>query len=221
MDVWGTDLRMRLPSANVDAMRREIGLAAQEFMQKATVFRTWLTAQIDSSDPVFDFANVEVVANQTGLDWGGLRGLYLHKAALEDGTEIKLLPCSPRATWTLPTGRPTKAFVREVPGFVELYPTPTEDMAGQWVMLLASLVLKQPVSAVPSELADWNYDTLLDGATARMMAHPKRPYSDAQLAQYYLRRFRNGMRTAVNEAKARWSEAEYPISLRSDWACKR
>lgn len=221
MELWGTDLRMRLPGSDNDAMRRELGRTVQEFLQNALVFKTWLTAQIDKNNPVFDFANVAVTPNPSDAQWGGMRGLFLHKVVLESGLQMKLVSSPPQMIWVGLTGSPVKAFVREVPGFFELYPTPPDEMDGQWVALLASLVLKQPIYAVPSFLGDWNYDVILDGATARMMSHPKRPYSDAKLAEYYLRRFRNSMRLAVNEAKARWSEADYPASLHSDWADKR
>lgn len=221
-DIWGSDLRVRLPSADGGAIDREIANAVQEFVQQSGVMILEVTQDIVGDQALYEFSTIPTEHIPTTTPFNGIRGLYCHAVRLENGDYLRINQHRPRGAFSTPaqTGKPTVAHVPSWPGTVELFPVPNESLDGQKLTVVTSAIFLRPVVSVPEIIHGWYYEAILDGATGRMMSHPKRPYSDPRLAQYYLRRFRNQMRVAADEAKRKWSNAESEFRFNPSWAHK-
>jgi hypothetical protein len=57
------------------------------------------------------------------------------------------------------------------------------------------------VPLMPDALFKKYFSPLLDGVLGRLMAQPNKSYSDAKMADYHLKRFRNGIAKARVEAQ--------------------
>lgn len=222
LDTWGTAIRVRLPSADDDAIVQELVNTIQEFAQKSGALPVRLTQDFVPGQAQYDFSLIPTTYTPAAAAFGGLRGLYCHAVQLPDGRYIPLVQNRPGPAYASPAQRgvPQAAFVPTWPGTVELFPAPDDSLAGQKLAVWTSVAFIRPVSSVLQLLSDFSYEAVLDGATARMMNHPKRPYSDTKLAEYYLRRFRNAMRVATDEAKRHWSNADTEFSFNPDWSSK-
>ena len=218
-DVWGTDLRMRLPSADSGAIDREVANTVQEFLQRSGALALTLDMDVTPGQDVYSYNTVPTQQIPIDLSFGGATGLYCHQIRLEDGSILRLSDHRPRNLITS-SSSPTVAWNSGLAGQFQVYPTPSSAMAGQKFICLLTLIMKSPISSVPEHVATWYYDVILDGATGRMMSHPKRPYSDPKLAVYYLKRFRNGIRVAIDEAKRGWMNADSSFLYNQDWSRK-
>lgn len=69
------------------------------------------------------------------------------------------------------------------------------------VALVCNAVDGNALPTMPAWIALKYMDVLVDGLLSRMMAHPRKAYSDAQLAVYHGRRYRNAMAIARVEAR--------------------
>lgn len=216
-DVWGTDLRMRLPSADDDAIAYEVRNTIQEFLQQSGALALDLLIDVVPGEDTYDYKDVDATYSPSNVSFGGLEGLYVHQIKLEDGSYLRLQDYVP---YPLAAGAsvPRVAWSAGQLGSVRVYPAPGETMAGQQMEFKTTLILVRPISTVPAALAAGYFDVILDGATGRMMSHSKRPYSDPKLGEYYLRRFRNGMRVATDEAKRGWMNAESSFLFNQDWS---
>lgn len=98
------------------------------------------------------------------------------------------------------TGTPVSWFLGPAPNQVTLWPTPDQTEAD---VLTARVVLN--ILPTATDLPDFayihHYDALLDGVLGKLYSHPAKPYSNATLAQYHLRRFQNGIGVATGQAK--------------------
>lgn len=85
------------------------------------------------------------------------------------------------------SGTPTSYAVL-TPGYISLYPTP-EDTESD--ILSVRVSLKPTVTATTVEgflYTDW-LDAIISGTLARLMAIPKKNWTDVQLSQFYLRKY--------------------------------
>jgi hypothetical protein len=96
----------------------------------------------------------------------------------------------------------------EIPGRIRLLPTvnTAESRA------LAPFVALGPVrpfdDQVPEHFSQVHFDVILDGAASKLMGQQDKPYTNIITAQYYARRFRNGMAAARDMARKQFTTAE-------------
>jgi len=117
------------------------------------------------------------------------------------------------------TSHPTRLFVTsEDAGLVVVHPVPTEDMEGA-VVITVCLTVK-PTSCNPQDptglkvpdifVRRW-FDTITNGAIGTFMVQHDKPWSNAQLGQYYLQKFRRGIAVAREESKAGHANSVRPF----------
>lgn len=71
---------------------------------------------------------------------------------------------------------------------------------------------------LPESLGVQHYQTIIDGVLGHMYKQPSKPYSNASLAQYHLRRFRNGMQKARINTRKGFSTAGLPWGFPKSWS---
>jgi hypothetical protein len=201
-------------------MGQEIRNAADELVKSSGLLRQDLELDIDPGEISYPFKTIPVsYTPMEDASFSGLQATYAHYVRLADGSYVGLRDWRPGGSVRVNPGVPRHAFSSSF-GVMELVPPPSDAMNGQKFYINATLTLVRPISWVPAMLAETSYETILDGATGRMMSHPKRPYSDVKMAEYYLRRFRDGIRTAANDVKVRWSNAESTFQYNPDWSSR-
>ena len=101
-----------------------------------------------------------------------------------------------------PVAHPTAyAGDSEVPGKFTLFPPVNKDLP-KCLRPYVALTLSEPWNGVvPMTFQRFHFDKILDGATGRLMGQPGKPYTNPKLAQYHLRRFRNGISQARDMAR--------------------
>lgn len=67
-------------------------------------------------------------------------------------------------------------------------------------------VTRDTIPIVPYQIVERYLEELEHGLLARMMAQPKKPYTDTAMARFYMQRFRSGASRAYNEMKAGHTE---------------
>ncbi len=217
-EVWGQPARARLPAADDGAIAIELDGVLHEFVKNSLCLLAEKELVLEAGKADYPLNPFTVTTNPLEAEWAGAKALYTHRVEYaEDSRPLRLLDGRPSGVSSNYSGGPLVAYCPE-PAVVQFYPTPTESEVGKVYRAWASLTLVRPVEWVPEILADYYYDGILDGISARMMTHAKRPYSDPKLAEYYMRRFRNAMRTAKDETMRRWSNAESSFRFNRDWS---
>lgn len=92
------------------------------------------------------------------------------------------------------------------PGVIELRNKPSTGIDNG---LIAAVALKpKQCGTIPEETVTYDFDTILDGVTGRMYMMPDRPWSNSPQAQYYLKRFRQGMSRARVRVRSQYTTAD-------------
>lgn len=95
----------------------------------------------------------------------------------------------------------------EIPGKFTLLPPVDRDISKALFPYVA-LTMKEPWDErVPYTYQRYHFDKILDGATGRLFSQPGKPYTNPKMAQYHLRRFRNGMAQARDMAQRQFTTA--------------
>ncbi|RKX47794.1 MAG: hypothetical protein DRP64_00060 [Verrucomicrobia bacterium] len=95
----------------------------------------------------------------------------------------------------------------EVPGKFTLLPTVDRDI-DDCMYCYVALTMKEPWDGrVPYTYERYHFDKILDGATGRLFSQPGKPYTNPKMAQYHLRRFRNGMAQARDMAQRQFNKS--------------
>lgn len=95
----------------------------------------------------------------------------------------------------------------EVPGKFTLLPAVDRDLERALFPYVA-LTMKEPWDGrVPYTYERFHFDKILDGATGRLFSQPGKPYTNPKMAQYHLRRFRNGISQARDMAQRQFTKA--------------
>lgn len=98
-------------------------------------------------------------------------------------------------------------------GTLQLYPTLLGDTANnEGIVPIVSLGFDNPSNTmdldnVPMVFQRLWYDVILDGCVGRLMSQQDKPYTNPALAQYHVRRFRNGISRARDEARRQFNTA--------------
>ena len=202
MDVWQTDITLRVPGADPAAIEIELKGALREFYR-------WSGSWIRKLAPL----NIKTDKSQYDFNPAGdnERILYTLRADIS-GLPVRLIDKQPpsgvwpgRGVWLVSTG------------LAQIFPTPTEDIDDGLEMVVSLTFDKVDCHQVPEYVQVQWFDTILDGATGRLMQHVKRPYTNPTMALYYGRRFRNGMKEARDVARRSWGFAESGWQFPSSW----
>ena len=201
-DTWIEAAAPQMGGCPLVTMQQEWLSSAREFFIRSTCWRMTLA-------PISILAatdTYEVVSGFTSVDIN-----YIHQVSITD----RYLSPSAQHTVVLASQdseTPTQ-YSCPVPDTLQLWPMPTKNIDS--MIVVASLV---PTSfddaAMPDYLLTQFFEPLLDGMLGRLMNYKNKPYSNAEGAQYHLRRFRSGMARVranaihgLNESENIW---QYP-----------
>lgn len=191
---WLDSLRSALSGADDSAIQLSLGNAVREFCTQSGAF-------IDELGPTsFTTSTTYNIRTQTSGDV-----MWVH-SVIDADTRLPypLLLAGQRYTHNLTT----PAVYVHSPGLLEFTSLP--DTSGFYTT--ASLIprkLDVPEDVkLPDEFASAYFEAIYDGTMGRMMSQHKKPWSNAVLAQYHLRRFRNGMNQARDVTRRRFANAE-------------
>ena len=228
--VWVRSAMVRLPGADRDAVSQELGSAIHEFVRKSNCLVVRYEIPLEADVAQYSLSPIPTIANEGQADFAGLDGTFLHYVDIP-GFELRLYPRDydpSRLLWNVTSSHHPLACWCPTPSKVALFPAPAASLAGQNMEVCVSASLRRRYDTaspdvpmfptVPTFLAQHYFDPILDGVTGRMMSHAKRPYSDPRLGVYYLKRFRDGMRVATDEALRKWSSSESSFMFNRDWS---
>lgn len=90
-----------------------------------------------------------------------------------------------------------------MPGEVELgtLPTAAETFTATIALTVADPADSEGFPVIPSWILGKYSTELEDGVIGKLMSQPNKPYSNATLAVYHMRRFRGGISLAISEAR--------------------
>jgi hypothetical protein len=219
IDVWGQSLRARLPGADPGAWALELESTVEEFCKRSLCLIQELEIPYVAEQGVYALNPVTTTVEPIDSPWGGVHALYVHFLHFPDDPRRHIphdrYPSPVRDSIGVPV-----AFWVPSPAEIEVIPAPSSELAGRTMRVTTSLIPKRPMKWMPEMISDYYFEVILDGALGRMLSHPKRPYSDPQLAAYHMKRYRNGMREAKDESLRRWGNAEIPPIYNSEWSWK-
>lgn len=180
LDLWQKALQARLSGATEGLVRCELNAAVREFYLQSNAWReqigpyhVYAGQDIVWLNPVDAYSNVTYV-----------RGVWIQDA---DRGRINLRPIDSRVTDTEP-GEPTY-FSTPDPYVIRLWRVPDANL-GAVLWVDANLVPLPDATRLPNISASHHYEPILDGALARLLAIPNRPWSDPMLAMRYDQKFR-------------------------------
>jgi len=194
---WSTEVRTRVSGAGVDIINQEIKSAIREFYRKSGLW-------------VETLENLATSAVVSTLDLSAAAVSAGHDASVLSTVSIKydnnyLIP--QHVLDTDPTGDTPVQYYGLSAGSVRLIPTPIATVAN----IMDAVVVLQPLFTsdfVPNDAKDIWFDGIMDGILGRIMVHPKKPYTNAVLAQYHLKRFNNTIGEARDTARRRYTKTE-------------
>ncbi len=174
-------VRMSAAQCPVSAMLAKLREAAREFCSRA---RVWVI--VSEATDILAGESVYGLRGPTGADVCGVLSVR-HK-----GRKLKAM--TPEQWSALPEAadaNPTCFTVTE-PGLVHLYPRPTENQPG--VLFIEAVVQPSLSSAqAPEFLLSKHGAVIAQGALARLMLIPDRPWTDPNLAAVCERKFEDGI----------------------------
>ncbi len=156
--------------------KHELRRAAQAFFASTRAWQIVLAAVPVAADQV----EVPVSMNDP-LE----QDLVRVEAAWFDGRKLGVasvseLDSSEFGDWRARTGAPTR-FYQMVPGVVCLYPTPT-DAAETGLVFRVAAQPSDAATGIPNDMAVRFTDEIHEGAKARLMLYPNKPWTNLQLA---------------------------------------
>lgn len=181
---WLKDVLPRTPGANRKVVKREFLLACREFCIDSGVWRE-VIGGIDTvaGTSGYTLTSADVTADVFQILQVEYKGMPLMKTTQRPMDE------------TTPSGTPTRWYPSGMNTF-ELWATPDVSETDA-VRARVLLCLKDSATVVPDFFYTRFYDALLDGVLGRLYSHPAKAYSNVDLGQYHLRRFRGAIKTAT------------------------
>jgi len=204
-DTWIEAAAPQVGGCPLITMQQEWLNTAREFFIRSTCWRETLSViPIAAQTDIYQVASARVNVDVN----------YIHQVSIPDRY---LAPSShhPVVLANQDSETPTQYSCPE-PDTLRLWPMPTVDIAEMTVVV--SLVPSSYDDAdMPAYLLTQYFGPLLDGMLGRMMNYKNKPYSNAEGAQYHLRRFRSGMARVrantihgLNESENNWA---YPTGF--------
>lgn len=184
ISTWLKDILPRTPGVVRKVAKREFLLACREFCVDSGVWRE----VVGGIDTVAGTADYTVTSADASADVFQIIGVEYK------GTTLKIATQRPRDE-TTPSGTPTIWYPNGMNGFT-LWATPDTSETDA-IRARVLLCLKDTATDVPDFFYTRFYDALLDGVLGRLYSHPAKAYSNVDLGQYHLRRFRSAIKTAT------------------------
>ena len=183
---WLKDILPRTPGIHRKVAKRELLLTCREFCVDSGVWREVL----EPVDIVADTNEYTFVSSDPTADVFQI--LYVES----EGRPLTKITQRPLDA-TTPTGTP-RAWYPKAMNVVRLWPTPNAALPAT-LRARVLLTLKDTATEVPDFFYTKFYDALLDGVLGRIFAHPAKGYTNPELGQYHLRRFRAAIKTATGQ----------------------
>lgn len=184
--LWLKDIIPRTPGIVRQVAKRELILTAREFYRDSYAWRE-VVESVYWDDGLFEF----VVPTP-----------YIYAEVIQvTQVEVNGQPLTPKVERPLgdrQNGTPTSWFPTG-PDTIEIWPTP--EMYEDTLRIRVVLIPDVEATDLPDLAAAKHYEALLDGVLGRIYAHPAKPYSNPQLGEYHLRRFRSAIGAAAGEFK--------------------
>ncbi len=168
-----------LPGAVRRIVRSNLVEVLREFYELSTALR--------------DTIDVNVVADQRDYDIVPAASDLFVMHPLEvyyNGRKIRALKQRPPTASLTQTATQPTGWYRTGLNTVSLYPTPTVALTNG-LSVYVSLRPDTSRNFVPAVALAEHFDAILDGLYGRMMKQSAKPYSNLQLSQYHLQRFRS------------------------------
>jgi hypothetical protein len=128
---------------------------------------------------------------------------YKIKAAWYDGVPLDIAPLdalnSAYQYWRDHDSPDPRAYTQAKPGEIILYPKPSEDLTGG---LRVEIILRptQTATLLTTWIAERYMYDLSCGVKGRLMAQPGRPWTNPEMASYYLNHYNTARAKATIEA---------------------
>lgn len=100
---------------------------------------------------------------------------------------------------------------------IRVEPVPSGINPNQNELIIVAALQPETLADVPLEVYTYHYDVIIDGAIGRGYMMPDKPWSNVKTATYHLRRFRNGMASARDVARRKYTSADTPVQF-PPWA---
>lgn len=205
------EILVNVPGATENVIKLAIKTTLREFLNQSAAWRVELRP--------FD-----VLANKEDyyLDppYANTRILYVHHAVarLDDGwvpmhnlTE-KVYRVNSTASATGSRPMYFKGYA-DVPGKIAITPRLSEDFEAG-VIPTVSLTFRDPWDGkIPQFIMRYWREVINDGVWGRLMSQQDKPYSNAAMSQYHLRRFRSGIARARDMAERQYTEADHDVQF--------
>lgn len=162
--------RVHLPGVLDNAMKYEFFNVLDEFLKTTGLWKEEVTFAVTTT-------KVEYVLVPTA-------GTIVRLIGVQNSDEIKV-----NATMETP---PYVVF--------DIEPQEVDTYTAKVVLTVTDPIKNDGFPVIPEWILIKYLDELTDGLKARMMAQPKKPYSDERMGIYNLRRFRNAMAIAASDA---------------------
>lgn len=182
LDLWVQPLQVRLSGATEQVITTELQAAIREFYLQSNAWReqigpynVYADADLVWLNPVDAYSNV----------------LYVHAAWLELEDNGGTVPLQAA------TSRPTDGMTDSVPRYystpdpyvLRLYPKPSEGL-GAVLWVDATLVPLPDATRLPNIAASHHFEPIFEGALARLLAMPNKPWTDPVMSMAYRAQFR-------------------------------
>lgn len=192
---WLQDILPHTPGVVRRVAKRELVLAAREFFEQSTTWRVMVGPKnMKAQKKRYVLSPYDAYADTVMVLSVELLGRPLHALF------------RPPARLTLGMDQPTSYYL-SAPDTVRLWPLPQTDVDDALTFYVA-LQPKQTVTHLPKIALTHYYDALLDGVLGRLFSHPAKPYSNAALGAYHLKRFRTAIAEYGARAKKGFTNAE-------------
>ncbi len=175
-----TTIRPHLPGAVDEAIRQELFMMCTEFFKISDVWREDIEVTLLANKDVTDI-----------MPFAGRieRLLYVTK----DGRGVNGVTMPDPGTLKFP-------YVSETGG----------DYIATVSLTVSDPVTRDAYPIVPYEIVQRYNEEMMHGILARMMAQPSKPYTNLQLASFYMRKFKGGAaraKNAINTGNTKGSQA--------------
>lgn len=184
---WTTKLLPRLTGAVRAHVEEEVVQTIYNFCRESTAWRDMVYGLPLVAD---DREVVVPIGNGSQASVAGILRVY------NNGRQLTHFSHAPWETSGQPTGWTTKPGD---PAVIILNVLPSESHA-EALDVFAYLQPVNPTAYMPPIILNDFWEFVFDGALGRMYSLPDRPYSNPTMAQYHLKRYRQGTRTARDQA---------------------
>lgn len=192
---WLKPALANLPGALRSVTRTELAAAVREFYEKSAALRETV-----SRDVVAGISSYAVLSDDSAM----VVVKPLTVSYNERGLDI-LMRKPDRITY--PSGSPT-GWYRTGVNVVNLWPKPVEAITSGMSIYL-TLRPDTSTDSLPDISFEEHFDAIFDGFMGRMYRQPAKAYSNLQLADYHMKRFR----AAIAEAKGLANRGNVPAGV--------